>query len=103
MRNRLPKAAGFAPRFAVFGHDLRLTIPAEALAGIDRPIASFFPFDGNVVDAAVEPKQERRAGGIELSLARLGGPAASLPATLAGVSAGCSCCAAPTALSGPIR
>ena len=52
VRDHLPKAAGFATRFAASGRDLRLFVPAEALAGIGRPTVSFFPFDANAVDAA---------------------------------------------------
>ncbi len=85
VRDRLPETAGFETRFAVSGHNIRLFVPAEALAGIDRPNASFFPFDGNVVDAAAEPKEERRADGLDLVLARASGPAATLPETLGGV------------------
>jgi len=79
VRQRLPQDAGFAPRFAVAGQMLRLTIPAEAFAGIDRPTASFFPFDGNLIDAAAEPEQEQRSDGIELSLTQLAGVAPSPP------------------------
>jgi thiol:disulfide interchange protein len=85
VRERLPKPAAFAPRFSLSGQVLRLTIPPDALAGLDRPTASFFPFDGNVVDAAAAPQQEPHAGGIELSVLRLGGTAKSPPATLTGV------------------
>jgi thiol:disulfide interchange protein len=85
VRDRLPQTAKFATRFAASGHDLRLFVPAAALAGIDRPTALFFPFDGNVVDAAAEPKEERRADGLALVLARASGPAATLPERLDGV------------------
>src|SRR5712691_2397942 len=37
VRDHLPKAAGFATRFTVSERDLRLFVPAEALAGIGRP------------------------------------------------------------------
>src|SRR6266851_1994732 len=88
VRQRLPQDAGFAPRFAVAGQMLRLTIPAEAFAGIDRPTASFFPFDGNLIDAAAEPEQEQRSDGIELSLTQLAGVAPSPPLKLANGLAG---------------
>src|SRR6266851_4554804 len=83
-RHRLPHGATFEPRFAASGHELRLMVPAAALAGIDRPSAAFFPFDGNVVDAAAEPKEDRSAGGLALVLARPSGPAATLPERLGG-------------------
>ena len=85
VRDRLPQAAKFETRFAASGQDLRLFVPAAALAGIDRPTASFFPFDGNVVDAAAEPKEERRPDGLALGLTRASGPTATLPERLGGV------------------
>lgn len=84
-RGRLPKPAGFEARFAVSERELRLFVPVAALTGIDRPTASFFPFDANVVDAAAEPRFERRDDGIELVLARVSGPTAISPAMLGGV------------------
>ena len=85
-RHRVPQPAGFTPRFAASERELRLTIPAEALADIDRLTAEFFPVTGNLIDAAAEPKQQRRDGGIELSLQRLtGGAAGNPPPTLDGV------------------
>jgi thiol:disulfide interchange protein DsbD len=85
VRGSLPRPARFETRFTASEHDVRLFVPAAALAGLDRPTAAFFPLDGNVVDAAAEPKEERRADGLELVLARVRGPTATLPATLAGV------------------
>jgi thiol:disulfide interchange protein/DsbC/DsbD-like thiol-disulfide interchange protein len=87
VRDRLPKPAGFATRFAASERDLRLFLPAAALAGINRPTASFFPFDSNIVDAAAEPKEEPRADGLDLVLARASGPTATLLTTLSGVLA----------------
>ena len=86
-RARLPQPAPFATRFAAAGRDLRLSIPAAALAGLDRPTVAFFPFAGNVVDAAAAPRQRERADGLEFVLARASGPTAALPQTLAGVLA----------------
>ncbi len=85
VRDRLPHPAKFETRFAASERELRLFVPAAALAGTDRPSASFFPFDSNVVDAAAEPKEERGEDGLTLVLARASGPAATLPATLGGV------------------
>ena len=84
-RDRLPQTAAFKPRFAASARHLRLFVPTAAFAGIEKPTASFFPLDGNVVDAAAEPKEEEGAEGLTLELARLSGPAAILPATLGGV------------------
>ncbi|HEV2334134.1 MAG TPA: protein-disulfide reductase DsbD domain-containing protein [Stellaceae bacterium] len=85
VRERLPQTAGFATRFAVLPRELRLFVPEAALAGIDKPSAAFFPYDGNVVDAAAAPKEERRADGLAVVLTRMSGPAATLPSTLRGV------------------
>jgi thiol:disulfide interchange protein DsbD len=85
VRARLPQTAKFATRFAVSPRELRLFVPEAALSGIDKPSAAFFPYDGNVVDAAAEEKEERRADGLTVVLARMSGPAATLPATLRGV------------------
>ncbi len=85
IRDRLPKPAAFATDFAASARDLRLYVPKAALAGIGRPNAAFFPFDGNVVDAAVAPKEEQRSDGIIVALSRQRGPTASLPKTLGGV------------------
>ena len=87
VRDRLPQAAKFATRFAASGRELRLIVPAAALDGLDRPTAAFFPFDGNVVDAAAEPKEEKTGGGLALVLARTSGPTATLPERLGGVLA----------------
>ena len=84
-RDRLPRPAPFATRFAATGGDVRLSIPLAALAGLDRPTASFFPFTGNVVDAAAAPRQQQRADGLDVALTRARGPTATLPQTLAGV------------------
>ena len=85
VRASLPKPAGFATGFAVSGQDLKLSIPKAALGGIDNPTAAFFPFKSDAVDAAAEPKVERRGGGLDLVLRRVRGPAATLPQTLDGV------------------
>ena len=84
-RERLPQTAKFTARFMVLPRELRLVVPEAAVTGIDKPSAAFFPYDGNVVDAAAEPKEERRADGLAVVLTRMSGPAAILPARLHGV------------------
>jgi thiol:disulfide interchange protein DsbD len=86
-RSRLPKPARFATHFTASAKELRLAVPADAIAGIERPAAQFFPFDSNVVDAAVASKQEPRGNGLDIVLARTSGPSATLPETLGGVLA----------------
>jgi thiol:disulfide interchange protein len=85
VRGSLPQPAGFETRFTVSEREIRLFVPTLALAGINGATAAFFPLDGNVVDAAAEPKEEQRADGLVLVLARVRGPTATLPAALAGV------------------
>ena len=79
-RARLPKPAGFAATYTVSGRALRLSIPSAAVAGLGEPQASFYPFAGNVLDAASKPKAEPRADGLDVVLARASGPTAALPA-----------------------
>jgi thiol:disulfide interchange protein DsbD len=85
-RRQAPVPAPFEPRFGIADGEVRLFIPAAALAGLERPQAAFYPYDGNVIDQGAEPKQRRSADGIELVVPRAagGGPA---PATLDGVVA----------------
>jgi thiol:disulfide interchange protein/DsbC/DsbD-like thiol-disulfide interchange protein len=85
VRDRVPQTAKFATRFVASKRDLKLFIPTAALADVDKPTASFFPFDGNIVDAATEPKVEDGADGLAVVLARASGPAVVLPERLAGV------------------
>src|SRR5437763_12572494 len=67
-RSHLPTPAGFEARFAVTGKELRLILPELAFAGFEQPNAAFYPFDANVIDAAAEPKLQRRGQGFELLL-----------------------------------
>ena len=69
-RSRLPKPAAFEAGFGVTKDQLRLMLPEAAFSGIEQPSAVFFPFDANVVDAAAEPKLQRRGSGFELLLQR---------------------------------
>jgi thiol:disulfide interchange protein/DsbC/DsbD-like thiol-disulfide interchange protein len=85
LRDRLPQTGKFATRFVASQRDLRLFVPAAALAGINEPTALFFPFGGNVIDAAAEPREERGADGLVVVLPRATGPAATLPERLDGV------------------
>ncbi|HVB16940.1 MAG TPA: protein-disulfide reductase DsbD domain-containing protein [Stellaceae bacterium] len=104
-RARLPQPAGFASEFAASAKELRLFVPDAALAGLERPAARFFPFAGNVVDAAAASRQERRAGGLDLVLAAASGPTATRPATLGGVLAlrGADGAERAFTITGPVR
>ncbi|HEY4470192.1 MAG TPA: protein-disulfide reductase DsbD domain-containing protein [Stellaceae bacterium] len=84
-RSRLPKPAVFEARFGATKDQLRLMLPEAAFSGIEQPNAAFFPFDANVVDAAAEPKLQRRGSGFELLLQRANTPAAIVPKSLDGI------------------
>lgn len=84
-RAMMPMPAPFAARFIAGQHDLRLVVPAAALAGLQQPTAAFFPDAENAIDHSAEPKLERRSGGLELVLAKSSSPVAAVPATLDGV------------------
>jgi thiol:disulfide interchange protein DsbD len=84
-RRQLPKAAPFAAQFVVEAHDLRLFVPATALAGLARPTAAFFPNADNAIDNGVEPKIEPYNGGLSLVLGKSTSPAAAVPKSLDGV------------------
>jgi thiol:disulfide interchange protein DsbD len=84
-RRALPVQAPFTAHFVVEGHDLRLIVPAAALAGLQRPTAAFFPDADNAIDASAEPKIGPRGGGLALVLAKSASPNAAVPATLDGV------------------
>src|SRR2546430_5377879 len=84
-RSRLPKPAAFEAEFGVTKDQLRLMLPEAAFSGIEQPSAVFFPFDANVVDAAAEPKLQRRGSGFALLLQRANTPAAIVPKSLDGV------------------
>jgi thiol:disulfide interchange protein DsbD len=84
-RARLPAAAPFAARFVAEPHALRLLIPRSAIAGLDRPSASFFPAADNVIDHSAEAKIEPRADGLALVLPKSANPNAVVPETLDGV------------------
>jgi thiol:disulfide interchange protein DsbD len=88
-RSRLPQPAGFATRATASATEVTLHVPAAALAGIEKPTASFFPIDPNIIDAAAEPRQESGPDVVDLVLKRASGPAAaaSLPERLSGVLA----------------
>lgn len=85
VRRKIPSPAPFETRFAASANGVRLIVPATALDGLDRPTATFFPYDPNALDNAAEPTQQRRDGDIELAFAKSSNPAAAIPSTLDGV------------------
>jgi len=79
-RRRLPQPAPFAAQFSAAGRDYRLFLP-----GVDGGSRiEFFPYDGNLIDHAAEPRIEPSAGGVTLVLAK-SAAATKAPARLDGV------------------
>ena len=87
-----PRPAGIEARATLEGRVLRLTAAGGPLAGADVSRASFFPFEGDVIDHAAPQPGERGARGVTLNLvvgrelaARgLAGPVGGVLATDAG-------------------
>jgi thiol:disulfide interchange protein len=88
-RAEIPKQAPFAATFSVGSHDLRLFLPAAAVAGVNQPTASFFPDAEDAIDNSSDnaqgPKVEPHDGGLMLVLPKSTSPTATVPATLDGV------------------
>jgi DsbC/DsbD-like thiol-disulfide interchange protein/cytochrome c biogenesis protein CcdA len=84
-RQDQPVAAPFAARFSAEANDLRLIVPAAALAGLSRPTAEFFPDADNALDASAGPKVTPQNGGLVLVMAKSTSPAAAVPKILDGV------------------
>jgi thiol:disulfide interchange protein/DsbC/DsbD-like thiol-disulfide interchange protein len=83
-RQHLPVLAPFETRFEDSGRDIRFFVPASATAGLRNPTAMFFPISESLIDAAAEPRLERRDDGLELVLPKPTAGAAA-PAVLDGV------------------
>jgi thiol:disulfide interchange protein len=83
-RAKLPLPAPFETRFADTGHEFWLLVPASALDGVRDATAAFFPLSQSLIDAAAEPRLERRGDGLELALPKISAGTAA-PATLDGV------------------
>ena len=84
-RARLPQPPPFAARFAMEARELRLVVPADAVAGLRDPTAEFFPDNENVIDNSATATVTPRDGGLDIVLAKSASPAAVVPATLSGV------------------
>jgi thiol:disulfide interchange protein DsbD len=83
-RRHLPVLAPFETRFTDGAHDIRLLVPASAVAGLRDPKGVFFPNRDSLIDAAAELKLGRHADGLELVLPKAS-PGVAEPATLDGV------------------
>ena len=85
-RGHLPEPAPFETRFASNGHDFRLLVPSSAIGGLRNPTGMFFPVKELLIDAAANPRIERRADGLVIDLPKASDGTAA-PATLDGVLA----------------
>jgi thiol:disulfide interchange protein len=83
-RARLPVPAPFETRFVSDRRDFRLSVPSNALMGLQNPTAMFFPNKDSLIDAAAKPNLSRDAAGLELALPKTPASAA-VPGTLDGV------------------
>jgi len=83
-RRHLPVLAPFETRFTDDAHDIRLLVPASAVAGLRDPTGVFFPNRDSLVDAAAKPKLAPHADGLELVLPKASAGVTE-PATLDGV------------------
>jgi thiol:disulfide interchange protein len=83
-RGKLPVPAPFETRFAAGAHDVRLLVPANAVAGLRNSTGTFFPITQSLIDAAAEPTLDRHPDGLEMAFPRVSAGTAA-PATLEGV------------------
>ena len=83
-RRNLPVPAPFETRFASAARDFRLFVPLSAIGELRNPTGMFFPVKESLIDAAAEPRIERRNDGLEIILAKASDGIAA-PATLDGV------------------
>src|SRR5271155_2465167 len=83
-RRHLPAPAPFETRFASDAEDFRLLVPASAIGELRNPTGLFFPTKESLIDAAANPRVERRSDGLAIVLPKAS-DAAAAPATLDGV------------------
>ncbi len=85
-RRHLPVPAPFETRFASDAHDFRLLVPSSAIGELRNPTGMFFPTKESLIDAAADPRIERRGDGLAIVLPKASDGTAA-PATLDGVLA----------------
>jgi thiol:disulfide interchange protein len=83
-RRHLPTPAPFETRFASDADDFRLLVPASAIGEMRNPTGMFFPTKDSLIDAAANPRIERRGDGLAIVLPKASDGTAA-PATLDGV------------------
>src|SRR5438067_236847 len=59
-RGRLPAPAPFETRFALDAHGFRILVPSSAVGELRNPTGMFFPIKESLIDAAADPRVERR-------------------------------------------
>jgi thiol:disulfide interchange protein DsbD len=85
-RQHLPAPAPFEIRFASDAHDFRILVPSNAVGELHNPSGMFFPTKESLIDAAADPRVERRGDGLAIVLPKASDGMAA-PATLDGVLA----------------
>jgi len=83
-RRRLPAPASFETRFATDGSDFRLLVPSSAVSELRNPTGMFFPIKESLIDAAAQPRIDRRGDGLAIVLPKASAGVGA-PATLDGV------------------
>jgi thiol:disulfide interchange protein len=83
-RRRLPVPAPFETRFASDGSDFRLLVPSSAVSELRNPTGIFFPIKESLIDAAAQPRIDRRSDGLTIVLPKAS-TGIGAPATLDGV------------------
>jgi thiol:disulfide interchange protein/DsbC/DsbD-like thiol-disulfide interchange protein len=85
-RRHLPVPAPFETRFASDARDFQLLVPSSAIGELRNPTGIFFPTKESLIDAAADPRIERRGDGLAIVLPKASDGTAA-PATLDGVLA----------------
>ena len=83
-RRHLPMPAPFETRFASYADEFRLLFRSSAIGQLRNPTGMFFPTKDSLIDAAANPRIERRGDGLAIVLPKASGGTAA-PATLDGV------------------
>ncbi|HEX9534168.1 MAG TPA: protein-disulfide reductase DsbD domain-containing protein, partial [Stellaceae bacterium] len=83
-RRHLPVPALFETRFALDAHGFQILVPSNAIGELRNPSAMFFPIKESLIDAAAQPRIDRRSDGLAIVLPKASDGIAA-PATLDGV------------------
>ncbi|MGA7260717.1 MAG: protein-disulfide reductase DsbD domain-containing protein [Stellaceae bacterium] len=83
-RRHLPVPAPFETRFALEAHGFRILVPSSAAGELRNPSGMFFPIKESLIDAAAQPRIDRRSDGLAILLPKASDEVGA-PATLDGV------------------